>query len=64
MILGVLKEILDNETRVAVIPATVKQFISAGFSVKIESNAGFASEISDLDFEAAGAEIPAATASG
>tara|TARA_B100000029_G_scaffold507167_1_gene591271 strand:- start:486 stop:1625 length:1140 start_codon:yes stop_codon:yes gene_type:complete len=57
MILGVPKEILDNETRVAVIPATVKQFISVGFSVKIESNAGVFSQISDSDFEEAGAEI-------
>ena len=57
MILGVPKEIIDNETRVAVIPATVKQFISAGFTVKIESNAGISSQISDSDFKEAGAEI-------
>ena len=57
MILGIPKEILDNETRVAVIPATVKQFVSSGFSVKIESNAGIASQISNSDFKQAGAEI-------
>ena len=34
MILGIPKEILENETRVAAIPATVKQYVSAGFDVK------------------------------
>ncbi len=57
MILGIPKEILDNETRVAAIPATVKQYISAGFTVKIQSGAGVASQISDDDYKEAGAEI-------
>ena len=57
MILGIPKEIIKNETRVSVIPATVKQFISAGFTVKVESNAGVLSQISDLNFKEAGAEI-------
>ena len=57
MILGVPKENCNNETRVAVIPATVKQFISAGFKVVIESNAGIKSQISDSDFKDSGAEI-------
>ena len=57
MILGIPKEILENETRVAAIPATVKQYVSAGFDVKVESGAGVASQISDDDFKEAGAEI-------
>ena len=57
MILGVPKEICENETRIAVIPSTVKQFVSAGFSVIIESSAGIDSQISDSDFKASGAEI-------
>ena len=57
MILGVPKEIIKNETRVATIPATVKQFVAAGFTVKVESNAGVLSQISDSDFKEAGAEI-------
>jgi len=57
MILGIPKEIIKNETRVAVIPATVKQFVSSGFIVKVESNAGALSQISDSDFKEAGAEI-------
>ena len=56
MILGVPKEVIDNETRVAVIPATVKQFIAVGLNVKIESGAGEKSQISDQDFTDAGAE--------
>ena len=47
MILGIPREILKNETRVAVIPATVKQFVAAGFDVMVESGAGKASQISD-----------------
>ena len=57
MILGVPKEILDNETRVAAIPATVKQYVSAGFDVKVQSGAGADSQISDNEFKEAGAEI-------
>ena len=57
MIIGVPKEILENETRVGVIPATVKQFVSAGFSVKIETGAGEKSQISDGEFKDVGAEI-------
>ena len=42
MILGIPKEILENETRVAAIPATIKQYISVGFEVKVQSGAGVA----------------------
>ena len=57
MILGFPKEILDNETRVAVIPATVKQYIDSGLIVKVESGAGLKSQISDSDYSDVGAEI-------
>ena len=57
MILGVPKETLTNETRVAVIPATVKQLTSAGFDIIIESNAGKLSQISDADYIESGAKI-------
>ena len=57
MILGIPREIIANETRVAVIPATVKQFVSVGFKVIIESNAGIDSQILDSDFKDSGAEI-------
>ena len=57
MILGIPKEILDNETRVSAIPATVKQFVAAGFTVKVETGAGVKSEILDAQYKEAGAEI-------
>ena len=57
MILGIPKEISINETRVAAIPATVKQYVSAGFNVKVESGAGADSQISDNEHKEAGAEI-------
>ena len=57
MILGIPKEIIENETRVAAIPVTVKQYISAGFTVKVEQNAGALSQISDSDYKDVGAEI-------
>ena len=57
MILGIPKEILINETRVAAIPATVKQYVSAGFDVKVETGAGADSQISDNEYKEAGAEI-------
>ena len=63
MILGILKETQENETRVAAIPATVKQYVAAGFNVKIESGAGIQSQISDDDFKEAGAEIVSDAAS-
>ena len=57
MILGIPKEILDNESRVAAIPATIKQYIAAGFDVKVQSGAGSDAQISDADFKEAGAEV-------
>ena len=57
MILGIPKEILKNETRVAAIPATIKQYVSAGFEVKVETGAGAKSQISDNDYKEVGAEI-------
>ncbi len=57
MNLGIPKEILENETRVAAIPTTVKQYVSAGFHVLVESGAGDLSQITDQEYKDAGAEI-------
>ena len=57
MIIGIPKEILDNENRVAAIPATVKDYIKKGIEVLVETNAGEGSFISDNDFKSAGATI-------
>ena len=57
MIVGVPKEIKVHESRVAVTPEGVSEFVHAGHSVIIENNAGLASAITNEDFIAAGARI-------
>jgi alanine dehydrogenase len=57
MIIGVLKEIKDNENRVAITPRGVKYFVGSGHSVLIEKNAGAGSGIKDELYEREGAEI-------
>jgi len=51
------KESARNETRVAATPETVKRMIKAGFSVIIESGAGFGAHIPDNLYHEAGAEV-------
>lgn len=57
MIIGVPKEIKDNENRVAVTPAGVEALRRAGHTVYIEHTAGLGSGITDEDYQKAGAEI-------
>jgi alanine dehydrogenase len=57
MIIGVPKEIKNNENRVALTPAGVNQFVSAGHKVLIEKDAGIGSGFSNEDYAQAGAEI-------
>lgn len=57
MKIGLLKEIGENEKRVALIPDSVKKLIKAGHSVVVESGAGLNSEHTDDDYKNAGAEI-------
>jgi len=51
MIIGVPKEIKNNENRVAITPAGVQALASNGHTVVIEQSAGIGSGISDRDFE-------------
>lgn len=62
MIIGVPKEIKNNENRVALTPAGVVAFCKAGHQVVIEKNAGVGSGISDEEYIEAGAEILATPA--
>jgi len=62
MIIGVPKEIKNNENRVALTPAGVVAFLKAGHKVVIEKNAGVGSGISNEEYIAAGAEIMATPA--
>ncbi|AVX19456.1 MAG: alanine dehydrogenase [Bacillota bacterium] len=57
MIIGVPKEIKNNENRVAITPAGVQAMVAAGHKVVIENNAGAGSGISNEEYIAAGAEI-------
>lgn len=57
MIIGVPKEIKNNENRVAITPAGVETFVKEGHRVLIQHNAGIGSGISNQDFIQAGAEI-------
>ena len=41
------KETLDNETRVAATPGSIKELTKAGLNVMVESQAGIKSHISD-----------------
>ena len=57
MIVGVPKEIKSQESRVAITPEGVSEFIRAGHSVVIESGAGLGSSISDESFSSLGGQI-------
>lgn len=57
MIIGVPKEIKNNENRVAITPAGVYALVKAGHRVLIEKSAGMGSGIDDADYVAQGAEI-------
>ena len=57
MIIGVPKEIKDNEARVSVIPAGAKMLTEAGHTVLVETNAGAQSSFPDDEYQDAGAEI-------
>lgn len=57
MIIGVAKERIQGEKRVALIPESVKKLKAKGFSVIVEKDAGLASSYTDDEFKTAGAEI-------
>ena len=57
MRVGVPRELKDNEYRVAITPAGVRELVVGGHSVIIERGAGLGSSIPDTDFERAGATI-------
>lgn len=57
MIIGIPKEIKNNENRVAITPAGVDAFVRAGHQVIIETSAGLGSSFTDEDYVATGASI-------
>lgn len=57
MIIGVPKEIKNNENRVAVTPAGVKELVKHGHTVYVQHTAGEGSGFSDEDYVKAGATV-------
>jgi NAD(P) transhydrogenase subunit alpha len=57
MIIGIPKETLPNEKRVAATPETVEKYRKLGFEVQVESKAGEGIFISDEEYRKAGATV-------
>src|SRR5580704_3788780 len=59
MLVGVPKEIKDNEFRVGIVPSTVRELTEKGHQVLVETGAGAGAGLPDSDYQAAGAVIAA-----
>ena len=57
MIIGVPKEIKDNEARVGITPAGARELTAAGHHVLVETQAGAQSGFPDAEYQNAGAEM-------
>ncbi|HBB03120.1 MAG: alanine dehydrogenase, alanine dehydrogenase [Candidatus Peregrinibacteria bacterium GW2011_GWF2_38_29] len=57
MIIGVLKEIKDNENRVGLTPSGAKELVGAGHTVLAQNGAGVGSGFSDEEYSASGAQM-------
>jgi alanine dehydrogenase len=57
MIVGVPKEIKNNENRVALTPAGTQEFVKRGHTVYVEATAGVGSGFSDEEYTKAGAKM-------
>ncbi len=57
MIIGIPKEIKNNENRVALTPAGTQEFVKRGHTVYVETSAGTGSGFNDIEYEKAGGTI-------
>ncbi|MGJ7588168.1 alanine dehydrogenase [Staphylococcus shinii] len=57
MIIGIPKEIKNNENRVSLSPSGVHALVEQGHTVIVEKSAGLGSYFEDVDYTAAGAKI-------
>lgn len=57
MVIGIPKEILEREHRVAALPEEVAAYVRMGFDVLVETGAGEGALHSDTEYEAAGAQM-------
>jgi len=59
MIIGVPKEIKNNEFRVGMTPGGAREFVAHGHTVLVENGAGDGSSFTDAEYSAAGADLVA-----
>jgi NAD(P) transhydrogenase subunit alpha len=59
LLLGILKELAPGETRVALVPESLKSLLAQGITVTVESGAGNLAGASDDAYTAAGATVTA-----
>ncbi len=57
MLLGILKETAPGETRVALLPESLKLLLAQGISITVESGAGASAGASDATYTEAGASV-------
>ena len=57
MVIGIPREVLENEKRVAALPETVAKYREMGFQVLVETTAGVGALRSDDEYREAGAEV-------
>ncbi len=57
MVIGTLKEIKNNENRVALTPYGVRELVDAGFEVIVQETAGLGSGFSDTEYKECGAKM-------
>ncbi len=62
MKVGVPKELKAGERRVALVPEAVKKLVDAGFEVVVEREAGAHANLTDAEYEEAGASVGDASA--
>ncbi|MCC2110550.1 MAG: alanine dehydrogenase, partial [Hyphomicrobiales bacterium] len=59
MLIGVPKEIKNHEYRVGLVASSVRELAERGHDVIVETKAGIGADITDRDYENAGARIVA-----
>jgi len=57
VLVGIIKETLEGERRIAAVPETISKMVKSGMEVLVEAGAGNDSFVSDAELEAAGAKI-------
>ncbi len=62
MNVGVPRETVPYEKRVAIVPDAITRFVAAGLGVIVEASAGFGAGVTDGMYRAAGATVVEGTA--